>query len=858
MCRALLVAVAALVACAAVAGTDTPQQAMADGKAALQKSDSAGAEAAFRRAVGMLEQSAPGSLDLAEAYQSLGGVEEDLRHLGAAQAYLLKAIAIQEAKAPGTIELATSYNNFGLVAQEVGDLGSAETYYRKGLAISEEKAPGSLQAASGYANLGGVALQEGHLNDAEALLTKSQQIREKLAPNSADLATTYNNLGALARARGDYQGAGKFFHMAADIQGSISPDSLDLARTYDNIGTVYHDLGDQDGALKLFQQALAIREKKAPGSMILASTYNNIGRIDEEKHDLAGAEDCFKKVVDLVQPVAPHSLRLASTFSNLGGLCEDEKKDADAEAWYLKAIAIQRDRAPQSSDLAQTDTKLGSLTLRLNRNEDAAKYLAEAFQIIEGQRAEVNDAQSRALLAQDNQEIVGLYLEALYKQSDSATALNVLEETKSRSAAEGLAEKGAVSEPAAIEQLNDQIDKSYRSLASAQDDQAAETVRTHLANLESQKRQEEEQYRTSDARAAAIALPQPLDANSAASELRPGDLLLDYFVGQQASFLLAIRPTGSPSGQKALEIKFLEIPVGGADLNSRVNDLRLAFSNPDGDYEAPSAEMYDLLLKPAEAWLNDASVKRVVISSNGCLDALSFGALAPKGGDPLAVRKPISYIPSITALHEIRSIQRSNPELPLVAFGDPKYNENVISLRPTRDEVVKISQLYGVKPLLGADATPAAVLAQGPNTRILHLACHGLLEPEEPYASGLALSPTAGNDGLLLGYQIVKDLKLNADLVVLSACQTGLGKSEGIEGVDGLARAFQFAGAKAVMVSLWSVADESTSEFMQGFYSALKEGKPKDEALQAAEIAIRKKFPHPYYWAPFILEGSVE
>src|SRR5262249_22213905 len=133
---------------------------------------------------------------------------------------------------------------------------------------------------------------------------------------------------------------------------------------------------------------------------------------------------------------------------------------------------------------------------------------------------------------------------------------------------------------------------------------------------------------------------------------------------------------------------------------------------------------------------------------------------------------------------------------------------------------------------------------------------HGILDPDEPFASGLALSPTPTSDGLLLCYQILKDLKLNADLVVLSACGTGLGKGEGSEGIDGLTRALEFAGARSVVVSLWSVADESTSEFMQDFYTAMKGGQSKDAALQTAELEIRKKFPHPYYWAPFVVNGD--
>jgi len=118
------------------------------------------------------------------------------------------------------------------------------------------------------------------------------------------------------------------------------------------------------------------------------------------------------------------------------------------------------------------------------------------------------------------------------------------------------------------------------------------------------------------------------------------------------------------------------------------------------------------------------------------------------------------------------------------------------------------------------------------------------------------LTPEKNGDGLLLAYEVMRNLHLNADLVVLSACQTGLGKVEGNEGINGLTRAFEYAGARSVLVSLWNVDDKSTSEFMKLFYGALREGKPKDVSLQFAEIQLRKKHPSPYYWAAFTLRGD--
>jgi CHAT domain-containing protein len=169
---------------------------------------------------------------------------------------------------------------------------------------------------------------------------------------------------------------------------------------------------------------------------------------------------------------------------------------------------------------------------------------------------------------------------------------------------------------------------------------------------------------------------------------------------------------------------------------------------------------------------------------------------------------------------------------------------------------------------LGEEATEERVRAMGPEAGVLHLACHGFVDPEAPLESGLALSrPRAGGgateDGLLQAWEILEDLRLGADLVVLSACQTALGREIAGEGVIGLTRAFQLAGARSVVASLWAVSDESTARLMQRFYRHRADGKEKDEALRLAQLdLVRSGGPdgeaasHPFFWAPFELFGD--
>ena len=154
----------------------------------------------------------------------------------------------------------------------------------------------------------------------------------------------------------------------------------------------------------------------------------------------------------------------------------------------------------------------------------------------------------------------------------------------------------------------------------------------------------------------------------------------------------------------------------------------------------------------------------------------------------------------------------------------------------------------------------AAVKREGPDATILHLACHGLLDMVDPLSSALALSPEGKDDGMLRASDIL-GLHLLADLVMLSACETGLGVQTRFEGVVGLTRALQYAGARSVGVSLWSVDVDSTTALMEGFYERLKAGAHKDAALQQAQVAVMQSrshpgWRHPFFWAAFQIVGD--
>jgi CHAT domain-containing protein len=250
--------------------------------------------------------------------------------------------------------------------------------------------------------------------------------------------------------------------------------------------------------------------------------------------------------------------------------------------------------------------------------------------------------------------------------------------------------------------------------------------------------------------------------------------------------------------------------------------------------------------------------------------------------------KPVHVVVSTTVYDGLRrpSNGRTERDAPatLVAFGDPSYppasaspmlapvalelTKRGLSLTPlpaTRREVSSIAPLFpgSSRVFRGAAATVYHAKTAAADARYLHFAVHGFVDERFPLNSALALSMPAKpgdgvENGLLQVWEIFEQLRLNADIVTLSACQTALGQELGGEGLLGLTRAFHFAGAQSVAASLWSIADDSTAALMTRFYRHLSAGQSKDEALRAAQLELLRgsKFAHPFHWAAFQLFGD--
>jgi len=274
-----------------------------------------------------------------------------------------------------------------------------------------------------------------------------------------------------------------------------------------------------------------------------------------------------------------------------------------------------------------------------------------------------------------------------------------------------------------------------------------------------------------------------------------------------------------------------------------------------------------------------AGATRLVVVPHGVLNDVPFEALVDAAGRALVERFVVSYAPSAASLAFLRSTRRRAPAVspaliavanPIVG-GDPPTRTrqadlthlNLLTPVPySAEEARQVAKLFApsAEVLDGARATAASLRGSGlERARMVHFATHGLIDEDRPERSGLVLTAGSGHDDGLLQTRDIYGLRLDADLVTLSACETALGQNVSGEGIIGLTRAFFYAGARAVVASLWDIEDASTARLMQRFYANIRRGEPIDAALQHAKIDFVRgggDTARPFFWASFIVSGQ--
>jgi CHAT domain-containing protein len=362
------------------------------------------------------------------------------------------------------------------------------------------------------------------------------------------------------------------------------------------------------------------------------------------------------------------------------------------------------------------------------------------------------------------------------------------------------------------------------------------------------------------------------------SILGSDEILLEYALDEPHAYCVWI-------SKKAAGIE--ELPAGRQSIE-KLTGRYLSELRAKRNAIEDAQQLFKILLEPIA---QEATSARLIIVPDGLLHLLPFDTLRDSSGNLLVEEKTIGYAPAATILHILRNRKTLEARRPFLGVGDVAYeNQGSVSaelqkpeglrnriarefsdlfgtplydLPETRVEVLGIGKIVGKDAvlLLGRDATETAFKSEPlADFKIIHLAVHGFADNQFPERSGLVLGldHASHDDGLLQLREII-GLRFNAELVTLAACNTGVGKLQGEEGVTNLVEAFLLSGAKAVVASLWTADDTYTTELMERFYTHIAEGQDKELALRQGKIDLLTRYGGqmpPYYWAAFVLVGD--
>lgn len=471
----------------------------------------------------------------------------------------------------------------------------------------------------------------------------------------------------------------------------------------------------------------------------------------------------------------------------------------------------------------------------------AMELLRKAIEVIEQRRSFISSEAGRIGFVGDKQSVYAQLVNTLLRQERVEEAFDFVERAKSRALVDMLAAKqdftahGA--DPEQVRRALAELDDLDRA---AQEKEAAATG-GHGLRLRSLDLAREQLSQTAPELAALVSVGS-IPAGELGALLPAGEALVEYYYSGQDFHAFVLH------GRQVRAVR-LDAPR----LEAEVQALRNALERVDSDaWQAVASRLYRRLWQPLEALLGPA--QRVVVVAHGALHYLPFAALRDADGKLLVERYGLRFLPSASVLKFLRSAP-GGAAASLLALGNPDLGDPKLDLKFAADEASAVSRLFpDARLLLRQEASETNFRKAGSAFRQLHIASHGSFRADAPLASGLHLARDADNDGVLTVGELYS-MRLNADLVTLSACETGLGKIVNGDDIVGLARGFLYAGTRSIVASLWSVEDRATSELIQAFYRNLA-GMDKLEALREAQLATRRSFAHPFFWAAFQLTGE--
>ncbi len=864
-------------------------------------------EAYWQKAQALEQKLAPASMDLSASFIGLGIVAFEHGDLSKSEAYYKRALSISRSLGPSGTTAASTLVNLGGIARQRGDLVQSEAYYREAKDSVQNDGAARRVIASSLHGLCNVALFRHDLGKAEEYCLRAVKLDEEISGESADTAGALTTLGSVFEAAGDLKKAEDCLRHALAIREKTAPGSKFHGEATATLAHLMAAKGDLDAANSLEAGAVEMLQKVAAGGSLLAEMYSDWGDILRDRGDFSAAEEKYRMALAIWEKVAPGSMYQADTLGELAKIAVRKKQPEDALSLYAQALVAlegQVFRLGGGSDVrsdfrarhASYYHSYAELLISQNKPELAFEVLERSrartlLETLASGHVDIRRGVSPALL--DKQRSLraditaksDIRIRLLSEKQHSEEQVNALAREISslldqqrdveNQILASSPEYVALALPKTLRATDVQQklldantllleyslgeDGSYLLAISAGSLQAFalpkkseiedvarplyETLARHLSGTTSEERIAELKKAKAAYPLAAARLSQMV--LGPVSSLLPGKRLVIVADGALQYIPFSMLPEPAPGKNTGAHVPLM--------VNHEVVNL-------------PSASVLALLRqqhagrKPAPrlaAVLADPVFQKDDPRVHGVPHPTQPSGPAPDGVRPL---------PAVTSVAgddlQADLLTRSAGDLGLSRDGQLNLPRLLYS-RQEAEAIRAITPAGEINEALDFQATRAAALRpELRNYRIIHFATHGLLNSEHPELSGLVFSLVnekgQSQDGFLQ-LQDIYNLDLPADLVVLSACETGLGKEINGEGLIGLTRGFMYAGATRVVASLWSVSDVATSMLMAEFYRSMeKDHLTPAAALRAAQIYMwkQKRWSSPYYWAAFQIQGE--
>ncbi|MEM9847491.1 MAG: CHAT domain-containing tetratricopeptide repeat protein [Bacteroidota bacterium] len=820
-----------------------------------------------------------------KAYRNIGTAEQSLKQYERAKVALENSLNIFDASnILKSSDLFSVYKSLGGIYVQLNDFANAKLYLDASLKISQQIAAKdtneSWRVAEAYNELVLFYQKSGEpknmIDYGQKALEVLDQIEDKYEEDYFLMADVYNNLALAHEQRQNYALAIDYYKKCAAINLAHAEQRQSaLSINYNNLAYVYLMQKEHEQALAYVEDAMRINENLNEENT-LSGNYHTKGNILQDQGQLQAAVESYQTGINYLFPKLD--------------LKEVESLPSIEEGLNTDRIFLLRNLYGKAQALqllsAQTNT-LANLKMAL-RTYDLLS------QLIDQVRIDFESDESKAFLAKEAKTIYEDAIATCFALSEATTYSDYLaqafafsEKSKSLILLEAIREneiKKNIGIPAEQLEQEEALKREVASLEQALYEATAESDQIDLSKRLIVARNDLSQFlkQLEKSEPAYYQLKYDIDIPSVAAvqaQLKD-EAILEYFVGKAHIYWFVVDQTQFLSGKIPKQPQFKQ----------QVQDFRYSISNRNEDqldqdslalvYAKLGYDLYQILFD--ELPLNELQTKQVRIIPDGVLGYLPFDALLTNRVPTDQVenysaypflhhRFQLSYTYSVALLQEMKRIQHRPKQSVVLAFAPIfesrkplQLGQMSILLPPLLQNIKSTKQILEMvagQPYLGEAAVKDAFLQNAGDYAYLHLASHAQMNDENAnysFISFAQLEAQISKDQLLFVSELY-NMKLNAEMVVLSACETGVGELEEGEGIISLARAFSYAGAKSIVTSLWQVNDQYTGQLMLHFYENLAQDFSKDKALhQAKQRMIEGGFQaHPYYWASFISIGDM-